>query len=178
MTEQQSERPQDLPEGVLWQGSPAQLTNIWRYLGSAVLIAVLIAAGVAIMRWVGGGAWPLWIALILSAVVLLYALWHYLQTRYYQYELTNQRLRIRIGVLNRQTHELELYRVHDISMNEPFWYRLFGLGNIVLYTSDETNPELTIRAIAGAQRVRDQIREHVEKVRQQKRVRTIEGFGE
>jgi uncharacterized membrane protein YdbT with pleckstrin-like domain len=165
----------NLPEGVLWKGSPAQLTNIWRYLLALVLIIVFIAGGIALS---GNGMWTVWVGLVLAAIAAGYALVHYLQTRFYEYELTNERLRIRSGVLNRQTDELELYRVHDIVLNEPFWYRLFGLGNIILHTSDETNPELTIRAVPGAQNLRDQIRDNVEKVRQQKRVRTIEGFGE
>lgn len=167
---------QELPEGVLWQGSPAQITNIWRYLLAAVLIVVFVVAGFY-GKNAAGANWPLWIGLILAGLALIYALWQYLQVRYYQYELTNQRLRIRSGVLNRQTDELELYRVHDIVLYEPFWARLFGLGNIKLHTSDETNPELTIRAVSGAQSVRDQLRDYVEKVRQQKRVRAIEGFG-
>jgi len=173
----EADQHDDLPEGVLWRGSPAQLTNIWRYLICVVLIGVFLICGVY-----GQGmletAWPLWTGLILAALTLLYALWHYLQTRYYQYELTNERLRIRSGVLNRQTDELELYRVHDMVLHEPIWYRLFGLGSIQLHTSDETNPELTIRAVRGAQDLRDKLRDNVETMRQKKRVRAIEGFGE
>ena len=54
------------------------------------------------------------------------------------------------------------------------WERLFGLGNIILTTTDNANPTVTIAAVREASALRDQIRLHVEKCRQRKGVRITE----
>ncbi len=41
-------------------------------------------------------------------------------------------------------NELELYRVKDIVLNEPFLLRLVGLSNIVLVTSDRSTPVFVV----------------------------------
>src|SRR3972149_440696 len=41
-------------------------------------------------------------------------------------------------------------------LQEPFVLRLFGLGNLLLLTHDESNPAVLLRAIPGAKALRDQ----------------------
>ena len=40
--------------------------------------------------------------------------------------------------------ELELFRVKDITLHQSFWYRLLGISNIHLRTSDKTSPLVTL----------------------------------
>ena len=93
------------------------------------------------------------------------------------FELSCQRLRLRTGVLNRRTDEIELYRVKDTIIEEPFWLRLFGLGTLVLETSDRSHPELSIPAIADVTGLRENVRASVERLRDQKRVREVDFEG-
>ena len=165
----------DSRERPIWQGNPSQVVNLGKNVGAAILIGLFIAGGGFVASKMDSLI-PLWIGLGASALVLLWGAWHWLETRCYKYELTPERLRVRHGVLSRQTEELELYRVHDLELHEPFWMRLFGLGNVILHTSDQTAPTLRIESIRNAQGVRDQIRERVEETRQKKNVRTIEGM--
>jgi membrane protein YdbS with pleckstrin-like domain len=159
----------------IWQGNPSQVVNLGKNIGAAILLALFIAGGGFIASKMDSLI-PLWVGLGASALVLLWVFWHWLETRCYKYELTPERLRVRHGVLSRQTEELELYRVHDLELHEPFWLRLFGLGHVVLYTSDQTAPQLRIESIRQASEVRDKIRDRVEQTRQDKNVRTIEGM--
>ena len=135
-------------ETAVWTGNPSQLKNFRVFLICGLLC---------------------WLV-----VPLFYALWKWLEVRCFTYELTNQRLKITQGVLNKKTDEIELYRVKDTALVEPFWLRLFGKGNIELLTSDRATPELTIEAIADANRVREQLRAQVEALRDTKRVREID----
>ncbi|MEZ5300332.1 MAG: PH domain-containing protein [Verrucomicrobiales bacterium] len=48
-------------------------------------------------------------------------------TKFYNYELTNERLKLSTGVLNRKTDVLELYRVKDMELEKPLHFRIFGL---------------------------------------------------
>ncbi len=131
-------------EEIVWTGHPSHLINLSVYLAGLLIIP---------LPWV---------------------IWRWLELRSRRYELTTQRLRTISGVLNRNEDELELYRVKDITLQQPLHLRLFGLGNVTLHTSDKTTPELVIPAIPNARQVRDQVRNLVEKRRDEKRVREID----
>ena len=47
-----------------------------------------------------------------------------------RYEITSERIKITSGIFSKQTSALELYRVKDYTLEAPFFYRLFHLGNI------------------------------------------------
>ena len=155
-------------EQPVWQGSPSQIINLPVYLlcglavGACLGVAVVLTGPAA---WaVGGGA----------AIPLVLGIVRWIQTRCRRYELTTQRLLLSQGVLSRRTDEVELYRVKDYALVEPLALRLFGLGNIVVTTTDDTNLTVTLRAVPAARQLRDQMRQHVEVCRDKKRVRVSE----
>ena len=91
----------------------------------------------------------------------------YLRTRFTIYELTEERFREKTGILSQKIEELELYRVRDYTVEKPFIMRLFGLGNLILVTSDKTNPKIYLYAIKNVESVRDVFRKNVEATRKQ-----------
>jgi hypothetical protein len=78
------------------------------------------------------------------------------------------------GVFTRATEELELYRIKDTALIEPFWLRMFSLGNVVLMTSDRSTPEVIVEAVKNPDEVRELIRAKVEALRDTKRVREVD----
>src|SRR5690606_13023793 len=70
----------------------------------------------------------------LGIVTIPYAIWRWIVVRNTVLTLTTQRLKVRRGVFNRVTEDLELYRVRDTRLEQPFWQRLFGCGEVVLFT--------------------------------------------
>jgi uncharacterized membrane protein YdbT with pleckstrin-like domain len=113
-------------------------------------------------------------ALFFLVVPLIYGFWRYLLLKSVKYELSSQRFKIRKGVFNRQTDELELYRVKDITCFEPFFLRLFGVGNIYVFTSDRTTPVILIAAVREHEKLSELIRNQVENVRFNRGVREID----
>lgn len=107
-------------------------------------------------------------------VPIIYALVKWIQLRSRQYEITTQRVRVRQGVFSKRTDELELYRVRDATLIEPFWLRLFGLGNIVITTNDASTPSLTLEGLPDSAATREKLRAAVEVCRDRKRVRVAE----
>ncbi len=104
----------------------------------------------------------------------LLSAWKWLVVRCQRFEITTERLRLIQGVLNQDIDEIELYRVKDTRVLRPLWLRLFGLGSVVLETSDRTHPNPVLTAIKDAMEVREKLREHVEILREQKRVREVD----
>ncbi|EKF76049.1 hypothetical protein A11A3_01105 [Alcanivorax hongdengensis A-11-3] len=132
----------------IWFGTPSQVVN----LGTFIIMGIFF--------WL---IFPLFIIL-----------WRWAQIKNTKYELTTERLRTRHGVLNKKTDELELYRVRDYKMDQPFFLRLFSLGNIILETSDRSHPQIVLKAIPNTEQLRETIRKQVEACRTRKRVREID----
>lgn len=147
-------------EKTICEVSPSQILNLRPFLFSLVgIVAIVVAAVLA-----GNN-------LILAALVipLGYALWKYLEIKFTRVKITDERIIIREGVLHKKTNETELYRVRDSSIEEPFFYRMFGCGNIMIYTTDEAEATLKLAAYKKPHWLKDQIRNYSEICRQKKR---------
>lgn len=107
-------------------------------------------------------------------VPIFFAVARYLQTSNKVYDLTSERLKITQGVFSKTTSTVELYRVKDIEVRQPFWYRLLGLENLHVTTSDISSPFLLLDAIPVAAGLADKLRNQVEAVRVLKRVREVD----
>jgi len=123
---------------------------------------------------VNASSFAVCVALCWLVVPLLILLVRYLRTAMHVYELTPQRLRETAGLLSRQTEELELYRVKDVSIEEPLLQRIFGRGTVVLATSDRSTPVVILSCIPDPRGVADTIRNLVERCRVTKGVREID----
>jgi membrane protein YdbS with pleckstrin-like domain len=137
-----------MAEETVWRGSSSQ----WKNFGVFILCALFC-----------------WLI-----VPIFIALARYLQTKCKIYELTTERLKITEGVFSKVTDTLELYRVKDLETRQPFLYRLVGLENIQVNTSDLSTPFVFIEAIPRTVGLSDKLRNQVEIIRQQKRVREID----
>jgi uncharacterized membrane protein YdbT with pleckstrin-like domain len=151
-------------EQTLFKGSPSLVIAL-----GPLVISILIILGSIFVAYRYS---PL--ALILGGIALVYAVVRIALIKASYYELTNERIRLRRGIFTKRTDELELYRVKDATVVEPFLYRLFGVGNIELTTTDTSTPGLNLKAIRGAASLRESLRQSVEACRDKKRVRLTE----
>ena len=90
------------------------------------------------------------------------------------YKLTEQKLLVETGFLNKREEEVRLYRVMDLTLNRPLEQRLWGLGTIHCCTADRSTPEFDISRIKNAEQVKNLISNMVEKERNKRRVSTRE----
>ena len=65
------------------------------------------------------------------------------------------------GILNVNTEEVLLYRVKDIRLYEPLLYRLVGLSQLTIITSDYTNPSIVLYGIRNGEELMTIIRQLV-----------------
>ncbi|MGK0189050.1 MAG: putative membrane protein YdbT with pleckstrin-like domain [Verrucomicrobiales bacterium] len=162
-------------EETIWKSTPSQIIHL-----PLLIIGAAVATGVSIGLGFIGWAVPLYLGIIAPAwiVCLLPWLWKSLNTKFYNYDLTTERLKLTTGIFSRETDVLELYRVKDMAISQPFILRLFGLSNVTLTTSDRTTPILKLEAIREGSTVLDTIRHHVEELREKKRVREVDFEGD
>ena len=143
----------DIPqEQVLWTGQSSQVENLWAYVICGLLALTVVGLVFAIP----------------------YGVWRYLVVKYRSYKLTDQRLVITSGVLNRRNEQIELFRVKDIDWEEPLMLRLFSLGRLTIRSTDSTEPIATLNALPGGEAVVDTFRGAVSRLRAKNRVGVIE----
>jgi uncharacterized membrane protein YdbT with pleckstrin-like domain len=138
-----------MEEKTIFKGTPSQLTNLGYYL---LCLIFLPAFGLGLIMFIV----------------------RYLKTSHTKIEITNERVVTQTGVLSRITNEIELYRVKDIQLSEPFLLRMFGLSNLVLVTSDKSTPFINIKGVKDGNKLRKEIRTFVEERRDKKNIREID----
>lgn len=143
-----AETSSGLAETIVWRGTSSQWKNFGAYLLCSLFCWLIV---------------PIFFALV-----------YYLRIKCKVFELTTQRFKITSGVFSKVTDTLELYRVKDIETRQPFFSRLVGIENVQLTTSDASSPFVLIEALPSSVGFADKLRNRVEIIRQQKRVREID----
>ncbi len=147
-----------------WKGKPSQLINFNNFLLSGIVVLLIIILSIYLWGWL----------FYLIVFPCGYALQKWLIVNSCNYELTSERLRVTTGIFTKSFEEIELYRIRDYSIVQPFFLRLFSLGNVILKTSDKTMPDVTISAIKDFIEVKDKIRARVEILRREKDIKEID----
>ncbi len=86
------------------------------------------------------------------------------------YELTGDRIFVQSGFLSMKEEEIRLYRVLDVSFKASIGQRLFGVGSVILETSDKTAGNIELHSVKKARKVKELIASKVEEQRDKKRV--------
>ena len=91
-----------------------------------------------------------------------------------RYALSEDRLFLSQGFLNIKDDEILLYRVRDIDTSRNLWQRLFGVGTVIVISSDKSMPNLVLKNIKNPVDVKELIHEQVEEMKIRRRVRVGE----
>lgn len=90
------------------------------------------------------------------------------------YSLSEDRLFRETGLLNRTYEEVLLYRIRDISLKRSLGQMIFGVGTIVIHSSDKSSGTLEIENVKSPKQVKELIHQLVEESKTRRRFR----FGE
>ncbi|PYK68882.1 MAG: hypothetical protein DME45_05140 [Verrucomicrobia bacterium] len=162
-----------MAEETIWRGTSSPVRNISIFLFSGLCLCALIVLFAILWRNESTRDFSPYI--FTPAIVPIFiALARFLQTKNKVYELTSERLKITEGVFNKVTDTLELYRVKDLETRQPFWERVFGVENVHINTADASSPFVLIDAVPQKLGLADKIRDAVENVRMQKKVRELD----
>jgi hypothetical protein len=152
-------------EVVLFRGSPSLLVKAGTFfIGILLIIGCIVGAVLAQQPLIAIGAGVVIVYLVVVAALI----------RTQVFEVTTERVKWRRGIFTKRTDELELYRVMDATLVEPFLLRMGNAGNIEIRCSDASTPMLVLPAVKGAAELREKLRSSVESVRARKGVRVTE----
>lgn len=154
----------DTQEQVVWEGSQSQVLNFGIFISMGIISAIIVVLALLFFPF----------AAVLVAVPLVYMLLKWIVVRNHRYKVTTERIFYTTGIFSKKTEAMELYRVRDVDMYEPFWQRMFKLGNVSLTTSDKTASNFLLKAVPNPANLMNEIRKNVEHRRDVKRVRGVE----
>lgn len=167
-----SRRVSDVPEEILWEGSYSPKAMVGPLLGCA--LATIVLLGVAI--WQGQG-WVWMAALGVMLVLWLAVIGKLIANRLgVSYKLTNHMFYHRRGVLTRVTDRIELIEVHDVTYSQGLIERMVNVGQVLITSSDRTDPHFYLRGIEDVESVAKKI-DDARRAEQVRRGRRIESIG-
>lgn len=92
-------------------------------------------------------------------------------TKYY---LSTDRLFMQKGLLKMTLEEVILYRISDISISVGLFQRIFGVGTIVIHSSDKSMPHLELKNVKDPMVVKEQVHKYVEEMKVARGIRVNE----
>ena len=106
------------------------------------------------------------VALLMAGLLTAVLLYRYYYICKLKWTITRKQLKTEWGVLTRDIHYVELYRVVDYCERQSFMQMVFGLKDIIIFSNDRTTPAQRIFGIPAGLDIIPQLKELVE---QQKR---------
>jgi len=102
--------------------------------------------------------------ILLSFVFCLAACYRFVYNRHINYLITTEYIRISQGIFLIRIDQLEMYRIKDYVMTQPFSLQLFGLMDLLIKSTDPENPVIWLRGIPESDII-DTIRDRVQEAR-------------
>lgn len=91
-----------------------------------------------------------------------------------RYSITEDRLFIKSGLFTTSQEEILLYRIRDLSYKQTLGQRIFGVGSVIVHSSDKTNPHLELKNIKHAFEVKELLHKHIELMKKAYKMRSNE----
>jgi membrane protein YdbS with pleckstrin-like domain len=129
----------------------------WVFFARPLFTAVVVVAGI-IAILVAFSSIPNWatdVLLVLAAIPVVWLLGRLLRWRSYTLALTTTRIVVRRGVLGRNTTQIRLQRITEISLAQKLWERMIATGRLIIDVQGEDDAVVLefVRKPAIVQRV-------------------------
>jgi uncharacterized membrane protein YdbT with pleckstrin-like domain len=144
-------------EALIWEGKPSWRSTV-SFLSSWALAGLVPLAVILIVRAVSDTDWPIWVGVVIFvAVLVLGVLVGWIRRYFTQYMITDKRIAIRQGVLAKREQTAHIDRLQNVTINQTFLDRLFGVGMVDFDTAGSDTAELKFYGIDDPQALRDRI---------------------
>ncbi|HET9794930.1 MAG TPA: PH domain-containing protein [Thermoanaerobaculia bacterium] len=116
----------------------------WIFYGRAIVLLLFsIAASAVALVFEAKGAGPtpskvaMWVAAALFLLSLVVFAIRGIRARTDEFVVTDRRILHKIGVFAHETRQCPLERIQDVTVDQSFWGRLLGYGDLAIETASE-----------------------------------------
>jgi membrane protein YdbS with pleckstrin-like domain len=150
-------------EETLWEARYSLKNFLFRFLLAGILVLGWLALAVATWGTSQQNVSPA-ITVILGIILgigMLFLLRRVVLARFgHHYHLTNRRLFVATGVLNRRRDQMELLRVDDVYIKQSFMQRWLRLGTVVVVSKEPHFPVLYLTGVDDPETVMNLVWHH------------------
>lgn len=132
---------------------PTLTTILW--IAAAVLIGI---GGAAAYKNSEAARIPVFAAAGAGLVAVLYWIYRWLDFKSRVFRITNDRVEYEHGIFAKTVHNLELWRLRDVTYKASVPERMFGLGRVIILSSDEDSPMITVGPVRKARQLYDTLK--------------------
>ena len=150
---------------VLFAGKPSQLINLPAFIKASLIFGFLGWVSSLGLHWV--------LVAIPACLLLLFLAVRWLDTHFTEFTIDAERITLRTGILSKAINSLEIFRIQDVTSFHPWWLRPFGLGTVVLATTDSNNPRWYLRGMQRPEQLRVQLNRAALDLRDLKGIREV-----
>ena len=150
-------------ELIVWEARYSKRNFIGR--GIVRILLTIALAGLAFYTWGDDHdnlAVPTYVAAALVAVLWISLIWRMIQAHYsHYYRLTNRRLFVSTGIVNRRRDMLVLLRVKDVfTRQQSLLERWMSLGTVVVVPTEKEVPTFYLAGVDDPKEVMDLVWHH------------------
>ena len=125
---------------------------------------ILLASALLLLAW-----WLSPYFIFFSLAVTAMASYRFLFIRNCRYLVNAEVIRISRGIFFKRTDQVEMYRIKDYIITQPFMLQLFKLMDLTLKSTDPENPVIWLRGIPESDII-DTIRDYVQEARKHNKI--------
>jgi len=144
--------------------SPTLLFVKAGYVAAAIAALLLVA----LVSWLLGGVVSTSFAVVLGLALFLIPAYYHIRQRIIRYTLTETKLEVDTGLVSRQTRNVPLRRIQDVTVTTSIPQRLLGFGDILIDNASEEGGKLVLKNIDSPRRYADLLLKQMSRLEQTK----------
>ena len=113
-----------------------QLRSSLKFVKLSYVFCIVLAVAMAVFISMRPGTpQDAYWSLLLPAALLLFTAIRHIKRRMSSITITGDKLRFESGMFSKSTRSVELVKVQDVRVDQTFWQRMFGIGDLSLETA-------------------------------------------
>jgi uncharacterized membrane protein YdbT with pleckstrin-like domain len=136
-------------ETIIWKGHPSWKALLLYYLKWTVVSLIPVAVWVVLDRAMSSPPSALiFVVVTVTGLVLTYGI-GWIKRSTTRYNVTDDRIHIRTGIVSRREHSTQLSRIQNVNVTQSMFQRLLGIGDVDWDTAgtEESSSDFTFRGV-------------------------------
>ena len=117
-------------------------------LGALVLVALLTLLAPSI---------PWWVEVAVGLALFLIPAFYHFRQKLIKYSLTDTTVEIDSGLLSRNTRNVPIRRIQDVTVSATVWQRVLGFGDVVIDNASEQGGKVVLKNIDSPRHYADML---------------------
>jgi uncharacterized membrane protein YdbT with pleckstrin-like domain len=143
-------------EQILWTGTVSNFHYAGKWFLILILLAAVVASFLIVLPDLGLIPWAVRAAFLVLALLLF--CWIQLDRRRRRYTVTNKRVSVDYGIVNRVSNEVRLSDIRSINLQKTGFTGLLGIGRVEFSSSATEDADVIFWNTPDAERIRDLVR--------------------